>query len=191
MDGKPLYEYARTNTPLPRPIEARKCTVLSLELVDWQDTPGSHDYNYPTAHVEDLAAVEKLEQMVRDQAVKSEAPEEPVETPVASASSSTQEKPEGFPPCFTLKMTVSSGTYVRSIAHDLGIALGSLAHVVRLERTRQGDYSLEQSEDPDVKSKRCIDWEVFRKAMAEPQIREGDELLEWEKELLDVMDVQE
>lgn len=39
-------------------------------------------------------------------------------------------------------MVVSSGTYVRSIIHDLGLALGSAAHVVKLTRTRQGAFVL-------------------------------------------------
>ena len=39
-------------------------------------------------------------------------------------------------------MTVSSGTYVRSIIHDIALALGSVAHVVVLSRTRQGDFTL-------------------------------------------------
>lgn len=46
------------------------------------------------------------------------------------------------PPIFTLKMTVSSGTYVRSIVHDLAHALGSAAHVVSLSRTRQGEFAV-------------------------------------------------
>lgn len=40
-------------------------------------------------------------------------------------------------------MVVSSGTYVRSIVHDLGIALGTVAHVVKLTRTRQGEFTLD------------------------------------------------
>lgn len=40
-------------------------------------------------------------------------------------------------------MTVSSGTYVRSIIHDIAAALGSVAHVVLLSRTRQGEFTLE------------------------------------------------
>ncbi|OCF32288.1 tRNA pseudouridine(55) synthase [Kwoniella heveanensis CBS 569] len=46
------------------------------------------------------------------------------------------------PPTFTVRMTVSSGTYVRSIVHDIGVALGCGAHVVKLTRTRQGEFSL-------------------------------------------------
>lgn len=39
-------------------------------------------------------------------------------------------------------MTVSSGTYVRSIINDIAIALGSSAFVVKLTRTRQGEFTL-------------------------------------------------
>jgi tRNA pseudouridine55 synthase len=46
------------------------------------------------------------------------------------------------PPIVKFKMTVSSGTYVRSIVHDIGLALGSAAHVVTLTRTRQKQFSL-------------------------------------------------
>jgi tRNA pseudouridine55 synthase len=44
---------------------------------------------------------------------------------------------------FTL--TCSSGTYVRSIAHDLGQALGCGAHLASLRRTRIGDFSLDDA----------------------------------------------
>ena len=47
-------------------------------------------------------------------------------------------------------MTVSSGTYVRSIVHDIAIALGSSAFVVKLTRTRQGEFTL--NDDPIVAS---------------------------------------
>lgn len=47
------------------------------------------------------------------------------------------------PPIFEIELTVSSGTYIRSIVHDIGLALGSAAHVVKLTRTRQGEFVLE------------------------------------------------
>ncbi|KAJ9637892.1 pseudouridine synthase pus4 [Coniosporium tulheliwenetii] len=46
------------------------------------------------------------------------------------------------PPAIRLRMTVSSGFYVRSLCHDLAISLDSLAHMVALVRTRQGDFEL-------------------------------------------------
>lgn len=50
------------------------------------------------------------------------------------------------PPELTLRMAVSSGTYVRSIAHDLGQALGVGAHLVDLERTAVGLFRVAEAE---------------------------------------------
>jgi len=44
---------------------------------------------------------------------------------------------------FTTK--VSAGTYVRSLAHDLGQKLGVGAHVAQLRRTASGEFTLEQA----------------------------------------------
>ena len=40
---------------------------------------------------------------------------------------------------------VGSGTYLRSLAHDMGQRLGSGAHLQALRRTRVGEFDLEQS----------------------------------------------
>jgi tRNA pseudouridine55 synthase len=40
---------------------------------------------------------------------------------------------------------VSSGTYIRSLAHDLGQALGCGAHLASLRRTRSGEFALDQA----------------------------------------------
>lgn len=42
-------------------------------------------------------------------------------------------------------VTCSAGTYVRSIAHDLGAALGCGAHLTRLRRTRIGAHRVEDA----------------------------------------------
>jgi tRNA pseudouridine55 synthase len=47
------------------------------------------------------------------------------------------------PPCFTLEVTCGRGTYIRSLAHDLGQALGCGAHLVTLARTRYGPFDIE------------------------------------------------
>ena len=49
------------------------------------------------------------------------------------------------PPELALTMEVSAGTYVRSIAHDLGAALGVGAHVVALRRTAVGRFELAEA----------------------------------------------
>lgn len=45
-------------------------------------------------------------------------------------------------PACRLRMTVTSGFYVRSLCHDLGPAVGSLATMANLVRTRQGEFEL-------------------------------------------------
>ena len=42
-------------------------------------------------------------------------------------------------------ISCSAGTYVRSVAHDLGSNLGCGGHLVRLRRTASGEFSLQQS----------------------------------------------
>lgn len=49
------------------------------------------------------------------------------------------------PPSVTLDVTCGSGTYIRSIAHDLGAALGVGAHLAALERTRSGSFAVADS----------------------------------------------
>lgn len=44
-----------------------------------------------------------------------------------------------------LDVHCSKGTYIRSLAHDLGAKLGTGAHLAALRRTASGDFSIEQS----------------------------------------------
>lgn len=44
------------------------------------------------------------------------------------------------PPEITLDIECSAGTYIRSLAHDLGQALGCGAHLLRLQRLRSGPF---------------------------------------------------
>lgn len=46
---------------------------------------------------------------------------------------------------FELEIACSKGTYIRSLAHDMGQALGTGAHLSALCRTRVGCFSLEDS----------------------------------------------
>ena len=51
-------------------------------------------------------------------------------------------------PCLTLSMSVSTGTYVRAIARDLGEALGCGAHVTQMRRTGIGPCSAADGRTP-------------------------------------------
>lgn len=51
-------------------------------------------------------------------------------------------------PEIDFRIVCSKGTYIRSIARDLGLALNSGAHLTKLCRTRIGDFSIANAVDP-------------------------------------------
>lgn len=209
IDGKRLFDYARQDIPLPRPIEARKVTVSELRLVDWLPG-GTHAYKPPSAEISDAdhALVDKIRNMTgssydtqRVDATNGDAGDSdkpPAATPASDAPASSD-----APPAMVLDMTVSGGTYVRSVVHDLGAAVDSAAHVARLIRTRQGQFSLGHASAPqdgavadsgvDIPGN-CIPWAVFERGLAEhDSAKRGDTSLdtrdesglrEWERILL-------
>lgn len=230
MDGKPLYEYARTNTPLPRPIDARRANISLLQLESFTPATivpgdGGHTYVPPK---EQLSAEERevyfrMSRLTREAGIVEKAfgvdmegsgkKKKETQVPVTDGEATTVahldipdlpqpgEEPSAewtsqrvIPPTFTLRMTVSSGTYVRSIVHDVALAIGSAAHVVKLTRTRQGRFSLTNDEevashegadrvsasidggevdgfDFGERKTGCIPWSVFERAIAERKAR--------------------
>lgn len=76
------------------------------------------------------------------------------------------------PPAVRLRMTVTSGFYVRSLCHDLGKAVGSLGMMSGLVRTRQGEFEL---------SKNVLDYEDLGKGEAVWGPKVEGMLDEWER----------
>lgn len=54
------------------------------------------------------------------------------------------------PPLVTLEVVCSAGTYIRSLAHDLGAALGTGAHLAALVRLASGAFTLESAAPLDT-----------------------------------------
>ncbi len=50
-------------------------------------------------------------------------------------------------PIIKIRVVCSKGTYIRALARDIGLALGSGAYLVGLERTRIGEVTLDQCID--------------------------------------------
>ena len=48
-------------------------------------------------------------------------------------------------PIVNVRITCGRGTYIRSIARDLGLALNTGGHLTALRRTQSGEYNLEQA----------------------------------------------
>jgi tRNA pseudouridine55 synthase len=51
-------------------------------------------------------------------------------------------------PTVGFRIVCSKGTYIRSIARDFGLALGSGAHLTKLRRTRIGEYRVKDAVTP-------------------------------------------
>jgi|TARA_R100000049_G_C1954396_1_gene105984 tRNA pseudouridine55 synthase len=70
-----------------------------------------------------------------------------------SAFQTTTGRPDPYDPSMplelaesvTLEATVSKGTYIRSLARDIALALGTRGHVTYLRRTRAGPFAEEQA----------------------------------------------
>lgn len=72
-----------------------------------------------------------------------------------------------------ISIKCSKGTYIRSIANDLGVHLGCLGHLVKLIRTQAGKFLVENStqlDDLDIKNKIQSPLE----ALSLPQINVND-----------------
>lgn len=65
---------------------------------------------------------------------------EQVEMRMARVSIYEAQLLEYAPPVATIRVVCSKGTYIRSIARDLGVMLDSGGHLVYLRRTRSGGY---------------------------------------------------
>ena len=62
-------------------------------------------------------------------------------------------------PYLELQITCSKGTYVRSLAYDLGKALNSGAYLAGLERTKIGEYSVQNAMSIPQFEKKLIEYQ--------------------------------
>lgn len=53
-------------------------------------------------------------------------------------------------PEIDFRVSCSKGTYIRSLAHDFGLALQSGAHLTALRRTKIGDYNVDNAVTPEA-----------------------------------------
>ena len=69
----------------------------------------------------------------------------PIQSPAVPVEVERFELLRFEPPLATFRVVCSAGTYVRSLAHDLGQRLGCGAHLESLRRLRSGDFGIEQA----------------------------------------------
>jgi tRNA pseudouridine55 synthase len=80
-------------------------------------------------------------------------------------------------PDLRLRVRCSKGTYIRSLARDLGKACGSRAYVQELRRTAVGPFRLEDAVDPEAFAgpEDFQSWESFFSVLEGTQIAEISE----------------
>lgn len=150
----------------------------SAEAASAEDNAMQVSNEAPVSTEEKAAACVEQAEAAKDPSTTTQKPDIEATKTTATAATPTS---TAQPPAARLRMTVTSGFYVRSLCHDLGLACNSLGLMSSLIRSRQGDYTLGQNvleysdlEDPSK-------WEP----QLQKQLEEFMEKENWEIEELD------
>ncbi|MBP5189999.1 MAG: tRNA pseudouridine(55) synthase TruB [Bacteroidales bacterium] len=125
IDGRRAYISARDGETVE--IEPKKITVYDFEITAYR--PGNADPS------------ELQNKSIENDVLKSESR---TQNPKFLYRNPLGTVPEGLPQ-IDFHITCSKGTYIRSIARDYGLALGSGAFLSALRRQRIGEYSIENA----------------------------------------------
>ena len=117
VGGERAYDLARAGEEVE--LEAREVTIHSLLPASKARGEGDHDAQRHGGGAPPSAAV-------------------------ATATSPSLRDREELQE-ITLSATVSKGTYIRSLARDIALALGTVGHVTMLRRTKAGPFTLDQA----------------------------------------------
>ncbi|MFQ6057890.1 MAG: tRNA pseudouridine(55) synthase TruB [Anaerolineae bacterium] len=124
-EGRPLYKLARQGVEVKR--EPRRVEIYRLEVTDWAPTTSGH-------------WAERQVTACHDQRSR----------PLVSWPAFTQTRVTACHPWLEIEVQCSRGTYIRSLAHDLGQRLGCGAYLERLVRLASGRFTLDQAEPLSV-----------------------------------------
>jgi tRNA pseudouridine55 synthase len=118
-DGQKLYELARRGIDVPR--DARDIFISELEITE-NKTGGRFICPVEKSHLDSPRAA-------------------------TSFSKGAVRKTDEPSPC--LRIVCSKGTYIRTLCHDIGAALGCSGTLSALRRTRAGDFSIDMAHSLD------------------------------------------
>lgn len=127
VEGKSLFEWARQGALSSLVLPSRTVHIYNLTVTSMYKVSEKELFTYITD------GVEKVQGDFR---------QEEIQTAWRKylKANGTREFP-----CATVKIQCSSGTYMRSIAHGLGVELGVPALALHILRTKVGEYSVEKS----------------------------------------------
>ena len=121
VDGQRAYEYARTDDPSVI-IQPKAVTVYSFEITDFR--PGSQN----TPIIQNNQITQNNQKIPTKNLYQTPLGEVPAHLPQAD-----------------FRIRCGKGTYIRSLARDLGLALGSGAFLSALRREQVGDYTIDKA----------------------------------------------
>ncbi len=127
VGGKSLFEWARGNALGALVLPERSVLVYDITLTATYKVTEADLFSYIETGVDKVQGDFRQEEIMRlwKKYLK---------------TSGTREFP-----CVTIKVSCSSGTYMRSIAHALGKELGVPALALHILRTQVGDYKVENA----------------------------------------------
>lgn len=127
VEGKSLFEWARTNALSSILLPSRSITIYHIDI--------EHLYKVKEPHL--LAYIEESIGKVNGDFRQDEI--------LATWRKYLKQNGDREFPCVSVKISCSSGTYARSIAHGVGKQLGIPALALHILRTQAGEYRVEKS----------------------------------------------
>ncbi|MGH9843485.1 MAG: tRNA pseudouridine(55) synthase TruB [Blastocatellia bacterium] len=135
LTGQPLEPLADARHITPETVE----DAMELFRGRIQQTP-------PMYSAKKVGGVKLYEMARRGEEIE----RTPVEVEIKELElSGTTEIREDLTRDFSFRVVSSSGTYIRTLAEDIGRRLGVGAHLVALRRTRAGNFGVERAQTPD------------------------------------------
>ncbi len=134
VQGKPLYWWARNNRISEIEIPVKEIEIFAIKLLS-QSQISMNDLRLKIADtVSGISGDFRQEEILQSW-----------NHFLNELDNQTTSQPTSSFPLLNCRVTCSSGTYVRSIAHEIGEKLGCGALAYSITRTHVGSYSLEES----------------------------------------------
>jgi len=116
IGGLRAYEYARAGEPVE--LKTNTITIKEIELLEFCPAGTGAAESEASLPKQDLSVVRNIHNY------------------------HTSGASDGTRPSATIRIRCSKGTYIRSLARDLGLTLETGAYLTALRRTRSGDIQL-------------------------------------------------
>jgi tRNA pseudouridine55 synthase len=120
IEGKKLYELARKGIEIER--KSVKVKIYELEIIQ------EGEMSEPPAVAGGFAAIENQPRISAD-----------------DADEENKDQSSKFKDQITIRVVCSAGTYIRTLAEDIGRKMGIGAHLTALRRTRAGKFDLSKA----------------------------------------------